>query len=165
MTTAAALLLCTALAFVAGFPRLAAAIVGVVAVVAWFDVAASSPLAFAAIVGAVLAIAAVVDGPGVAPTAPAYLDRAAPTPAPRRAAIRFLSPVWEIARTSRVDLAIADVVAAALDAASVAGDAATWAALEIDRLVECRARAKASRHRTRAADYARRIAVLRAALN
>lgn len=165
MTAAAALLLCTALAFVAGFPRLAATVAGVVAVVAWFDVAASSPLAFAAVIGAVFAVAAVVDGSGVAPTAPGYLDRAAPTPAPRRAAIRFLAPVWEIARTSRVDLAIADVLSAALDAASVAGDAAAWAALEIDRLSDCLARATASRHRTRAAEYRRRIAVLRAALN
>lgn len=165
MTTAAALLLCTALAFVAGFPRLAATVVGVVVVVAWFDVAAGHPIAFAAVVAAVFVAAAVVDGPGSAPTAPGYLDRAAPTPAPRRAAIRFLPPVWEVVRTTRVDLAIADVVAAALDAATAAGDAATWAAVEIDRLSDCLARATASRHRTRAAEYRRRIAVLRAALH
>lgn len=167
MTTAAALLIAALAAYCVALPRVAATVAGVVAVVAWFDIAASSPLAFAAVIGAVFAVAAVVDGSGVAPTAPGYLARAAaaPTPAPRRAAIRFLPPVWEVVRTTRVDLAIADVVAAALDAATAAGDAAAWAALEIDRLVECRARAKASRHRTRAAEYARRIAVLRAALH
>lgn len=128
-------------------PTAIALALAIPATVAAVAVAMSPVLMTMAVVAIAAAIAADYTGPDLS-----YLDRPAPAkvvvgrPIRRPMPIRFLPPVDDA--TGFVDVACLSRLTAVDD--------------EISRLIACYRRAVASRHRTRAAQYAARIGALQA---